>query len=150
MRRVRAWIRRPIVALTLCVLMLAFLIVADGRRLRASALWGSAQFRNAALAGVAVALVGVAMMAAAIRRQDRDSPREPVRLRSHWLGISYTLAMLGVFVATHHRYGKQPAADNEFMVGALTAIEALAVSAVGLLSWGIWRWYVRRRDAGLN
>jgi uncharacterized membrane protein HdeD (DUF308 family) len=130
LRAARAWPSRPRVVLSVGLLIVAYIVYTDGRRLAASTLWGHRDWALAALAGAAMALAGVFMAVRAMRKRARDVP--PSRL-GLWLGTSYAIGMTIVFVLTHPTHGPKLTADTTFMVGALACQVLLALAVATMI-----------------
>jgi hypothetical protein len=130
LRAVRTWLSRPRVVLSLGLLIVAYLVYSDGRRLVASTLWGSLDWALAALAGAATALIGVSLAALALRKRARDIPPSRPGL---WIGCGYTIGMTIVFVLTHPTHGPKLTADTAFLVGALACQVVLALAVAVMI-----------------
>src|SRR5262245_22407287 len=130
LRAIRMWLARPRVLLSVGLLMAAYLVYSDGRRLVVSALWGSRTWALAVVAGAAVALAGVLMAVLAMRKRARDIP--PSR-RGLWVGSSYAIGMTIVFIFTHPTHGAPLSADSAFMVGALACQVLLALAIATMI-----------------
>jgi hypothetical protein len=128
--RIRAWLSQPMVYTPIGALILIYLVYADGRLLRASALWGRRDWLAAVLAGVAFAAAGLIMAWLSIRRQATGK-----RGRLPGLGIAYMAAVLIAFLATHSRIsGPVKDADSPVVVAILSSQIALLLGIVILLA----------------
>ncbi|MGE5827174.1 MAG: hypothetical protein ACM30G_02270 [Micromonosporaceae bacterium] len=130
LRAIQTRLSRPPVMLSIGLLMVAYLVYTDGRRLAVSALWGSRTWMMAAGAGAAVALIGVLLAALALRKRARGIP--PSR-RGLWLGCGYTIGMTIVFVLTHPTHGPKLTADTALLVGALASQVVLALAVAVMI-----------------